>query len=212
MVIEDVLRPLLALAISEQNKLLHGRGAPRSGLDGVAVDSIANLGAVGRVQTLEHWLRKYKVLGRFVRPAAAHAALDYLDGIPALVGTPAQKRLLIIQYVDAMRGILRINHPSVSDVFASKALWLKFPDDVAIKDSHAEKALTILSKIAPTSLPILKVGGYANFANYWYQLYDIIEPEILVANAIPRAVCSYPYTLRILDKTLWFLGKPSYGI
>jgi hypothetical protein len=89
----------------------------------------------------------------------------------------------------------------------SKALWCCYPEDVPIYDANAVRALGVISRIsgfAPT-LDRSEHSAYAEFIDVWLQLYWRIEAEIRREDLI-----DYPYKIRVLDRLLWYLGKPGF--
>jgi hypothetical protein len=88
----------------------------------------------------------------------------------------------------------------------SKALWCCYPDDIPIFDSHAQRALQMISRICRI-FPEPGQGEYGRFVDVWLQLYRKIEP------AIDRAdLKGFPCKIRVLDGLLWYLGKPEFDL
>ena len=91
--------------------------------------------------------------------------------------------------------------------FASKALWLRYPNEVALYDSFAQRALWMAAKIEP-NLPRTQGGeaGYSSFALIWRSFYERYSSAI--AEVPDRG---YPYRVRIFDRILWIIGAPAYS-
>jgi len=90
----------------------------------------------------------------------------------------------------------------------SKALWLCCPDKVPMFDSHAGRALWVLTKIE--SGIVAPPGGasdYHQFVFVWTQFYEKYRDAI--SNSDIRG---YPYRVRVFDRILWMIGKDQYTI
>ena len=89
---------------------------------------------------------------------------------------------------------------------ASKALWLCYPDSVPIFDRWTRNALYVISKIENGINPIAeKTPEYEQFAHVWKQLYSKYKETIENLN-----IGNYPYRVRVFDRILWLIGRPSY--
>lgn len=91
---------------------------------------------------------------------------------------------------------------------ASKALWLCYPDSVPIFDGYARYAIYVLSKLqGGIALRPETEPEYSQFVHVWKQLYakhrDTLES---------LDIGSYPYRVRVFDRTLWLIGRPSYRV
>jgi hypothetical protein len=89
---------------------------------------------------------------------------------------------------------------------ASKALWLCYPDSVPIFDAQTRYALYVVSKIEDGITPISeKTPEYEQFVHVWKQLYSKYQETIENLN-----IANYPYRVRVFDRILWLIGRPSY--
>ena len=89
----------------------------------------------------------------------------------------------------------------------SKALWCCFPDSVPLYDSHAERALWILSRLTQMPAPNYRTGDcddYLDFISVWLSFYESIT-------IFDNYLFDYPYKVRVFDKILWIIGQPDYG-
>ena len=93
----------------------------------------------------------------------------------------------------------------------SKCLWLCYPEQTAIYDDYAVRSLQVITKMIPheTFPPTYSEGHalcrYAPFQHFWMRLYEQAEPII-------RKRCPDCHPIRIMDKTLWLLGKKRFGL
>jgi hypothetical protein len=161
-----------------------------------------------RNQRLSKWLRDYKVLRNIPMKEVDSTAriLEQLDlHAPNNPPTPAESVELVNQ-LGASFGFagLRLS-------LASKILWCRFPGHIPIYDGFAVRGLKTLSRLA--AIPRLAhVGEYAQFSHAWWGVYAQTRPLIerhLGEHPLPQR---YPYPVRILDKILWYLGQPGYGV
>jgi hypothetical protein len=90
---------------------------------------------------------------------------------------------------------------------ASKALWLRYPHDVPMFDSFAQRALWITSKIEKDiAPPDVAESEYRKFAYWWRALFERYATTIASID-----MQGYPYPVRIFDKILWIIGAPTYN-
>ncbi len=89
---------------------------------------------------------------------------------------------------------------------ASKALWLRYPEDVPLYDSLAERTLSVVSKMVEEKPPAKDKSDYYKFAYTW-RLIDERYREAIEGMDMGE----YKYRVRIFDKVLWILGEPGYG-
>ena len=138
----------------------------------------------------------------------ARAALDCLDDLPVTC-EPSD----IINRASQLEAACVGNLPRNNDgnvrrepSLASKLLWCKYPALVPIYDSHAVRAIQVLSKLA--NMRHLENGtDYATFVEFWRVIYRDVEPLIAELNRH-----QYPYNVRLFDKRLWILGESTYGL
>ena len=89
---------------------------------------------------------------------------------------------------------------------ASKALWLCYPESVPMLDGWTRNALYVISKIENGINPIAeKTPEYEQFVHVWKQLYSKYKETIENLD-----IGTYPYRVRVFDRILWLIGRPSY--
>ena len=90
-------------------------------------------------------------------------------------------------------------------VLASKALWLRYPNEAPIYDDFAGRALMLVSKLeSDLGIPLNK-NKYQSYAYAWRTLYDR-HREVLEEIRLDPDL----YRGRVLDKILWQLGQPVF--
>lgn len=188
-----------------------GMSLGESKYENTVIAVVMNQGQDGRVRAIRKWLEYYRVFQGFSgnrRDAIAQAVLNWADcrppdsslaTIPALLSSHAS-------LVNACGDAYGKKRDFAS--LASKALWLRYPNEVPLFDSFAQRALWMLAKIEP-DLPKIQKGatGYAPFALIWRTFYDRYSSAIA---AVPDR--GYPYRVRIFDRILWILGAPAYKV
>jgi hypothetical protein len=91
--------------------------------------------------------------------------------------------------------------------FASKMLWLCYPDSVPIVDSYATRTLWVISKLELSMIPLAhNHTTYRQFVHVWRELYARHDATIEALNHK-----GYPYRVRVFDRILWLIGQPQYG-
>ena len=90
----------------------------------------------------------------------------------------------------------------------SKALWLCYPNAVPIFDGYARDALYTISKLE-NGVSVLpeKRPEYEQFVHIWKQLYSKYQATIEDLD-----MGAYAYRVRVFDRILWLIGRPSYRI
>ena len=173
-------------------------------------DAINQPSRPDRVEIALRWFAKYSLL-KYRRPdmkrKVAKAALSYLGSLPGTCN-PCD----IIKYARQLEALCVHELPHSADgnvrrepSLASKLLWCKYPDLVPIYDSHARRAIMVLSKLR-NGLHEDNGTDYATFVRCWTVVYQDVEPLIAQLNRD-----RYPYHVRLFDKLLWILGKETYG-
>jgi hypothetical protein len=118
---------------------------------------------------------------------------------------------------DAHRDLMKViqdayGKPRDFTSLASKALWLCYPDSVPLFDRWTRTALYVISKIEDGITPIAektaeseKTPQYEQFVHVWKQLYSKYKETIENLD-----IDDYPYPVRVFDRILWLIGRPSY--
>lgn len=202
---ETVLRhfwPKALRTIQEWNDLEH---------DQKGIDAVANkqLPIPTRRDDLRGWLQSYAVFQGLTRPQRdqiADAVLAWADARDPRrdLTTP---EALADAHKELMRKVQRAyNKKRDFTSLASKALWLCYPDSVPIFDGWTRNALHVISKLENGITPISeKTPEYEQFVHVWNQLYSKYKETIENLD-----VGTYPYRVRVFDRILWLIGRPSY--
>ena len=175
------------------------------------IDAVRDPNRQDRVVLVLRWLAKYKLLrlrGPDVKENVAQAALACLDGLPRTFhGHSIIEYALQLERACAVRLPRKKNGEERSEPsLASKLLWCKYPTLVPIYDSHAVRAILVLSKLMEVPRPVVGDSEYARFVDAWNAIYDQVETLITQAND-----GRYPHKVRLFDKLLWILGEREYG-
>jgi hypothetical protein len=178
--------------------------------DDIAITAIRDQGVSNRVQKVRKWLDSYNVLQGLTgerRETVAAAVVAWadqrghdstLDTVDAIIKAHANLEAACSQADVKNRNFISI---------ASKALWLRYPTVVPPYDSFVQNVLWMISKVDPGPPAVPQNSTlYATFVLHWKNLYDRYGDTIAAINAH-----GYPYSVRILDRILWLLGKRSYG-
>ena len=73
-------------------------------------------------------------------------------------------------------------------------------------DGWTRNALYVISKIENGINPIAeKTPEYEQFVHVWKQLYSKYKETIENLD-----IGTYPYRVRVFDRILWLIGRPSY--
>jgi hypothetical protein len=168
-----------------------------------------------RQKDLRAWFDSYKVfqgLKREVREQITHAVLCWSDKRDTRRDLTTPKAL-----ADAHRELMEViqkayGKPRDFTSLASKALWLCYPHSVPIYDAWTRTALYVISKIEDGINPIAektpeskKTPEYEQFVHVWKQLYSKYKETIENLD-----VGAYPYRVRVFDRILLLIGRPSY--
>jgi len=166
-----------------------------------------------RESDLLDWLKHYKVLRYFPVDKSreiANQIIEYADGSRPAPRLP-DKSSIITEYERLERRIIQAaplcpksGKPRDVTSLTAKALWCCYPHDIPIFDSHAERSLHVMSRLLRMA-PEPTQSKYAAFLDVWLQVYDEVRPVIEKAD-----LDGYPYKVRVLDRLLWYLGKPSF--
>ena len=201
--IREIGPTAVELSIRESNR--------KSVSDNLAIDAIMDPVADGRSSSLRKWLEYYRVfqgLNDRQRNSVSAAVLAWIDGresnshLQDLNSLFSAHASLASACVEGFQG--KRNFTSL----ASKALWLRYPNEVPLYDHYAQQALWMLAKIEPDLPKASKsASSYESFAIIWRAFYDRYSSDIA---AIPHQ--GYPYSVRIFDRILWILGAPKYTV
>jgi hypothetical protein len=189
------------------------RLASEASWDSKALAAMNTKGAAARHEILRGWLSSYAVCQGFdnsQRDVLAKAVLDWADR------QPEDSKL---ESLDALVHAHSELMAACSDAdgrnrdftsLASKALWLRYPDEVPLYDRLAQVALWMLSKLEPDLPPVprapIGIHRYGPFALVWRTLFDRSADSIAAVDNQ-----GYPYRVRIFDRILWLIGEPVYG-
>jgi hypothetical protein len=181
-------------------------------LDQPAIEAVTGrqLPIPKRRDDLCKWLRLYGVLQGITtleRIKIAEAVLGWADDdgnrsrdlttAKALVATHAELMKVVCQAYGKRRDFTSL---------ASKALWLCYRESVPMFDSWTRNALYVISKIENGINPIAeKTPEYEQFVHVWKQLYSKYKETIENLD-----IGTYPYRVRVFDRILWLIGRPSY--
>jgi len=156
-----------------------------------------------RLETAVRWLRHYGVLmglNNELGNQIATAVINYADQ-RADEFMPANLQEIINGF-EVLHENFRQILPRAFTSLTSKALWCCYPTIVPLYDSYAERALSVISRLAQIE-PIHNDTVYGRFASVWMQMYNMVE--------IPDDhLNGYPYKVRIFDKILWILGQKRF--
>lgn len=179
--------------------------------DSKAISAIRDQWMENRTKAIRKWLNFYNALQGLKgdkRDAVSETALKWADS-----QTSESKLETMVALVNAHADLEKACSQAYGKdreftSLASKALWLRYPNQIPICDGFVEQALWTLSKLEP-DLPSVPEGAtrYGAFVLIWRTLYDRYAPSIA---AIDNK--GYPYRVRIFDRILWLVGAPVYGI
>ena len=181
------------------------------GADNKAVQAVRDKSSPDRIQEVTSWLRYYAVFQGITGPerhALSEAFLRWADA------REQQARLTtvaaICQAHESLVAECIIAYGRNRDFtsLASKALWLRYPDDVPLFDSYARRALSVFSKLdCGITHPDSGFSDYHQFIHVWKALYYNDRYRAAIA-AIEMH--NYAYPVRVFDVILWIVGSPGY--
>lgn len=162
------------------------------------------------------WLQAMSVMQgmkNIERDAVAETILEYGAGARANLSNEATD---LFSEFDKLRNMLRKASNRDLQSLTSKALWCCYPNIVPLYDQFAVQSLSMLRKlldIEPSELEKLlypEPSGtskpiYHQFAAAWSDIYGQCLPYIRMHDNR-----DYPHEVRIFDKMLWFIGKPTF--
>lgn len=185
--------------------------------DGEGIKAVTDKQLPTRRQDLRGWLRSYGVfqgLTSAQRDQIVDGVLAWADGRNLLrdLTTPEALADTHRELMGAICKAFMANSPEAKKrdftSLASKALWLCYPYSVPIFDGWARHALYIVSKIEDGVTPISeRRPEYEQFVHVWKHLYTKYE---WVLGSLDMG--TYPYRVRVFDRILWLIGRPSYQI
>jgi hypothetical protein len=191
------------LSISESNH--------KSINDNMAIAAVMDQDAENRVVSLRKWIEYYKVfqgLSGEERNSITQAVLSWIDSREQDSRLRDLNSLLSAHTALANACAAPLGKMRNFTSLASKALWLRYPNEVPLYDRYAQQALCMLAKITPDLPRVSKsADSYEAFALVWRALYDRHASDIA---AIPHK--GYPYSVRIFDRILWILGATKYTV
>ncbi len=163
-----------------------------------------------RQDDLREWLRFYGVfqgLTTLERIKIADAVLVWADDDRNRSGDLTTPEALAAAHAELMKVVCKAYGKRRDFTsLASKALWLCYPESVPMFDGWTRNALYVISKIENGINPIAeKTPEYEQFVHVWKQLYSKYEKTIENLNN-----GTYPYCVRVFDRILWLIGRPSY--
>lgn len=181
------------------------------GADNKAIQAVRDKSSPDRLQEVTSWLRYYAVFQGITRPeryALSGAFLRWADA------RDQQERLATVDAIcqahESLVAECIIAYGKNRDFtsLASKALWLRYPDDVPLFDSYARRALSVFSRLeCGITPPNGGASDYRQFIHVWKALYD----NDLYREAIAAIeMHNYPYPVRVFDVILWIVGSPGY--
>lgn len=181
--------------------------------DKKALDALRNKGWPDRRDTIRGWLQSYSVFR--VRGIAtqkdkiAVAILAWADSnddenLSDLGTLCAAHQELMDRVCDAYVHECQNKRRDFISL-SSKALWLRYPNDVPMYDSYAQRALWVLAKLQPGLKPTSVKAAYVRFASVWKQLYERHRGTI---DGLDMG--GYEYRVRVFDRILWMLGTEQY--
>lgn len=181
-------------------------------LDQKAIKAVADrqLPILERRDDLRKWLRFYGVLQGFTTPERfkiAEAVLGWADDDGNRSRDLTTAKALADTHAELMAVVCRAyGKPRDFTSLASKALWLCYPESVPMLDGWTRNALYVISKIENGINPIAeKTPEYEQFVHVWKQLYSKYKETIENLD-----IGTYPYRVRVFDRILWLIGRPSY--
>jgi hypothetical protein len=177
--------------------------------DNKAAQALRTQSTPDRPKEIINWLRSYAVFQGITSPerhAIATAVLRWADsrGEGGRLTTVDD----ICQAHDSLKEDCVKAYGKKRDFtsLASKALWLRYPDDVPIFDSFAQRTLWMFSKLENGITPLAgKVSEYRQFVHIWRAFYE--QYKAAIADIVPE---NYPYPVRVFDVILWIVGSPGY--
>jgi hypothetical protein len=163
-----------------------------------------------RIAVMRDWLQRYRVFlgieGR-KRTNIAAAVLQWAD---------SPNRPTCLSTADAICA----QHESLREAciaaygkernftsLASKALWLRYPEDVPLFDSYVKRTLWVLSKLESGIVsPDNGASEYQRFVTVWKAFYDRYKTAWGKIE-----MKGYKYPVRAFDVMLWMIGSPGYS-
>ena len=178
--------------------------------DEAALLAITSRDQHNRPNSVRRWLERYSAFLGFKsaeRDAIADVIVTWIDNQdPTTTLDTAES--IIEAHADLVEQCQRVKKRGYTSL-ASKALWLRYPEQVPIYDSVALSAVRVLSKLLPgNSRPPgapNTPSDYASFVRAWMRLYDDSSTAL-------AAIEGCKYRSRILDAILLRLGEDIYWI
>ena len=163
-----------------------------------------------RRDDLRKWLWFYRVLQGFTTPEQfkiAEAVLGWADHDGNRSRHLTTAKALAAAHAELMKVVCKAygKRRDFSSL-ASKALWLCYPESVPMFDGWTRNALYVISKIENGINPFAeKAPEYEQFVHVWKQLYSKYKET-----TVNLDIGTYPYRVRVFDRILWLIGRPSY--
>lgn len=176
-------------------------------LDAPMLKVMKEQAGIPRAERMKKWLGNYRVLQGFdnqLRAKLSETVIAYLDNLAVGRGRLSDSKMVEL-HGNLMAECAKAYNRNRSFVsLASKALWLRFPDQFPMYDRNAKNALMLLSKL-DLNLPALneEKSSYAEFVHAWRHFYDQTDFNHLIP-------VECPYKVRIFDRLLWILGDSTY--
>lgn len=174
-----------------------------------AINAIRNRNVNNREAILKNWLRSYSVFQGIIderREAITKVVLQWSDSLGESI------ELKSLDEICKAHAELRSRCEDTAGKhrrfisLASKAIWLRSPENVPIYDQYAQDALFFLCKL-DTQPPAIgeRQPDYERFARFWKDRYDRHEKALSEI-----AMNGYKYRARVFDVILWLIGRPGY--
>ncbi|MCU1312346.1 MAG: hypothetical protein JWM54_103 [Acidobacteriaceae bacterium] len=163
-----------------------------------------------RSASVRHWLEQYSVLLGFTtqeRDDIAEAVVAWVDNADR-ASTLDTADAIIAAHADLVEHCQNVKKRGYTSL-ASKALWLRYPEQVPIYDSIAKGALRVVSKLLPGNTrpdaAVAAMSEYSSFVHAWMRLYE-------GSAAALAEIEGCKYRSRVLDAILLQLGEDIYWI
>jgi hypothetical protein len=170
-------------------------------IDKPALKAIASGKITGsEMAVIKQWLWDYRVARR-VPVEIRQELLGLLVKLPAL---PKRQNERIAELASQFSTLVKfVNKKTETDEPSamSKLLWLKHPCDVPIYDSLSARTLCVLANYHR-----IEGDSYADYVRLVYGLFAEVRAKLEGVAAANQ----YAYPIRLLDKVLWYAGRPRF--
>jgi len=155
----------------------------------------------GQVDALSRWLNTYKVARR-VPKQLRRSILKRLQNMPDLPASRGPKLHGLAERYDDLAEFLRLHKDTTEMSATSKLLWLRYPNDAPLYDAYACRVAGIFANWTRA-----EGNSYEAYANLIYDLFDGVHDRLQIS----AQRVGYEYPIRLLDKVLWYAGRPRFN-